>query len=97
MKKIYITICILSFVILFSAACQADAGALALDEVVRRCVQGLSGLLFGLGGLYRWESRARELRRRAARRADMRAAYEAPIAYDERPARALPAPRRTAA
>ena len=82
MKKIYITICILSFAFLFATASQADAGALAVADIVERCVQSLLLLAYGLSGLYRWERRARELRRRAARRADLRAAYYAPVVYD---------------
>ena len=69
MKKIYITICILSFAFLFATASQADAGTLAVADIVERCVQSLLLLAYGLSGLYRWERRllrAHRLRRRPA-------------------------------
>ena len=96
MKKIYITLCIFSFAMLFAVAGQADAGLLTIREILIRCGQALLLMGYSISGLYRWEARAEELRRREARRADMRAAYYAPIEIDApqpRPAalRALPA------
>ncbi len=89
MKKVYITISILSFGFLLMTAAQADAGLLAFGEILTRCGQALLAMAYGLSGLYRWESRAAELARREARRANMRAAYYAPIELSE--------PRRSAA
>lgn len=96
MKKIYITLCIISFAFLFAIAAQTDAGLLSIREILTRCGQALLLMAYSISGLYRWEARAKELRRREARRADMRAAYYAPIeigAPQPRPAalRALPA------
>ncbi|MBQ8143623.1 MAG: hypothetical protein IJ452_07970 [Butyricicoccus sp.] len=96
MKKIYITLCIISFAVLFATAAQADAGLLAIREILNRCGQAFLLMGWSVSGLYRWEARAEELRRREARRADMRAAYYAPIEIDvpqPHPAalRALPA------
>lgn len=82
MKRIYITICILSVLFLFATACQADAGLLSLTEILSRSAQALLALLYAISGLYRWERRAEELRRRAARRAALHAAYCAPIVWD---------------
>ena len=96
MKKIYITFCIISLAILFATASQADAGLLTIRAILTRCGQAFLLLGYSASGLYRWEARAEELRRREARRADKRAAYYAPIEIEmpqPRPAaiRALPA------
>lgn len=96
MKKVYITICIISLAVLFATASQADAGLLTIREILTRCGQAFLLMGYSVSGLYRWEARAEELRRREARRADKRAAYYAPIEIEmpqPRPAalRALPA------
>lgn len=96
MKKIYITLCIISLAVLFATASQADAGLLTIREILTRCGQALFLMGYSVSGLYRWEARAEELRRREARRADKRAAYYAPIEIEmpqPRPAafRAMPA------
>lgn len=90
MKKIYITLCIISFVFLFAVAAQADAGLLSIREILTRSAQALLLMAYSLSGLYRWEARAEELRRREARREAQRAAYYAPIEID------LPKPQPTA-
>lgn len=82
MKKVYITICILSFAFLLAIAAQTDAGLLSFREILTRCGQALFLMGYSVSGLYRWEARAEELRRREARRADLRAAYYAPIEID---------------
>ena len=93
MKKVYITLCILSFAFLLAIAAQTDAGLLSIREIMSRCAQALLLMGYSVSGLYRWEARAEELRRREARREALREAYYAPLEIDAMPQPQKPALR----